>query len=83
LEADDNYARITVIDAGPGIAAADLPHVFESFYRSAIARAEHPGGSGLGLAIASRLAEVHGGKLSVASESGHGSRFTLALPRLS
>jgi len=71
---------VTVADTGIGIAAADLPHIFERFYRAANARAQ--GGMGLGLAIASRVAEQHGGRITVESTLGVGSRFMVSLPLL-
>jgi len=69
---------IQVQDTGIGIAREDLLHVFERFYRADRARAR--GGAGLGLAIAQWAANVHGGKISVESELGKGSTFTLWLP---
>jgi signal transduction histidine kinase len=67
-----------VEDSGIGIAAADLPHVFERFYRASAARDRE--GTGLGLAIAQTLAERLQGRIDVESESGRGSVFTLWLP---
>lgn len=72
---------LTVSDTGVGIPAADLPHVFERFYRVEKSRRSDDGGAGLGLAIARRLVEDHGGTISVESEVGRGSRFSVALPR--
>jgi two-component system sensor histidine kinase MprB len=69
--------RCTVTDAGPGVAEADLPHVFERFYRSATARGLP--GSGLGLAIVAQVAEANGGTVAVRS-GAPGSRFTLEFP---
>jgi two-component system, OmpR family, sensor kinase len=69
---------IQVKDTGMGIAREDLPHVFERFYRADRARAR--GGTGLGLAIAKWAAGVHGGDLTVESELGKGSTFSLWLP---
>lgn len=69
---------IQVLDTGIGIPAEDLPHIFDRFYRSDPARSR--GGTGLGLAIARWVAEAHGGRLSVESELGRGSTFTLWLP---
>lgn len=74
-------ALLTVSDTGVGIPATDLPHVFERFYRVEKSRRSDDGGAGLGLAIAKRLVEDHGGTISVASEVGRGSRFSVALPR--
>lgn len=70
--------KVTVRDEGPGIAAADLPHVFDRFYRSTEARTLP--GSGLGLSIVRRTAERHGGSVSVESTPGHGATFTMNLP---
>jgi signal transduction histidine kinase len=76
----EETADVTVADTGIGIAPADLPHIFERFYRGANARAQ--GGMGLGLAIARSVAEQHGGQIAVASDLGRGSRFTVSLPLL-
>jgi len=69
---------LTVTDSGPGIAEADLPHVFERFYRSSEARSRP--GSGLGLAIVKHAAEQHGGMIYAANAPGAGAQFTLWLP---
>ena len=71
---------LTVTDEGPGIAEQDREHVFERFYRTADTREKLYEGSGLGLAICRSVALAHGGRLDVASEMGHGSAFTLAVP---
>jgi signal transduction histidine kinase len=73
-------AVLEVADQGGGIAAEDLPHVCEPFFRSAEARRHGVAGVGLGLAIAKRLAEAFGGRLAVTSEAGQGSTFTVILP---
>ena len=70
---------ISVRDDGPGIAPAQLPHIFERFYRGDGARAGE--GSGLGLAIAQELVQAQNGSLGVESQVGQGSVFTLTLPR--
>ena len=70
--------RCEVVDDGPGIAAADLPRIFEPFWR-APDQAGKPG-TGLGLAIALQLAQAMGGTLDVTSQPGQGSRFLLTLP---
>ena len=72
--------RISVQDRGMGIARADLHQIFEPFYRSRSALAEQIHGTGLGLPIAKSLAEAMGGRISVTSEVGVGSTFTLHLP---
>ncbi|MEO6778752.1 MAG: ATP-binding protein [Gemmatimonadaceae bacterium] len=71
-----------VRDTGAGIAAADLPHIFERFWRAdrARSRTAERGGFGLGLAISQWIAQAHGGTLTVQSRLGKGSLFTLTLP---
>jgi signal transduction histidine kinase len=71
--------RIGVEDRGEGIDAADLPHIFEPFYRGKSAQAAQIHGAGLGLSLARDIAEGMGGSLEVASERGRGSTFTLEL----
>ena len=75
-------ACITVSDQGTGIAPDDLPHLFDRFYQSRhqAAPATGEGGKGLGLAIVKRIAELHGGDLSVTSKPGAGTVVTLTLP---
>jgi two-component system OmpR family sensor kinase len=72
----------TVRDTGIGISAADLPHVFDRFWRAdrARSRASERGGFGLGLAISQWIAQAHGGRISVQSRLGRGSAFTVTLP---
>jgi two-component system phosphate regulon sensor histidine kinase PhoR len=72
---------VSVVDRGVGIPKADLERVFERFYKVDRARVRGKGGTGLGLAIARHIAEGHGGRLSVESEEGRGSTFTVELPR--
>ena len=64
---------------GPGIPSTHLPKIFDRFYRGDAARTSP--GAGLGLAIASELIQAHHGTLTVASEVGHGSTFTLTIPK--
>jgi two-component system OmpR family sensor kinase len=71
---------VEVSDNGPGIAADDLPHLFERFYRVDASRARRSGGSGLGLAIVQAIAEAHGGSVGVTSVEGEGAAFTIVLP---
>jgi two-component system sensor histidine kinase BaeS len=74
------WVEVTVEDTGSGIAADELPRVFDRFYRADAAR-EHSGGTGLGLAIARMIAEQHGGVIQAASVPGAGSTFRVRLPR--
>ena len=71
---DDRYARIDVIDTGTGIAPDALPQIFDAYYST------KKGGTGLGLAMAKRIITEHGGTLTVGSEPGKGTNFTLRLP---
>jgi two-component system sensor histidine kinase BaeS len=71
-----------VADTGPGIDGADLSRVFEKFYVARTYRRERPEGSGLGLAIVKQLVDALGGTVSVHSEAGSGTRFTVSLPAL-
>ncbi len=70
------YVAVEITDDGPGIAASVLPRVFEPFFTT-----KAVGGTGLGLASAAQIVRAAGGTISVASEEGHGARFTLLLPR--
>ena len=81
-EARDGRVEVSVADDGPGIAAADLPHLFDRFYqsRSTVAPATAEGGRGLGLAIVKRIAELHGGDVAVHSVLGSGMRVVMSLP---
>jgi len=74
-----DWVEVSVSDTGEGIPAGDLPNIFERFYRVDRSRARATGGSGLGLTIARRLVEAHGGKITVQSELGKGSRFSFTL----
>jgi len=80
LASQDGTALIIVSDTGIGIPAADQPHIFDRFYRVDKARSRALGGAGLGLSIARWIVEAHEGRLSVESEPGHGSTFTVELP---
>ena len=78
----NDWARLVVSDTGVGIPPEELPQVFERFYRVDKARTRSQGGAGLGLAIAQRIAQIHGGRIEVASDgvNGHGSTFSVWLP---
>ncbi|MFD7744460.1 sensor histidine kinase [Streptomyces sp. NPDC059698] len=71
---------VEVADTGSGIPAADLPHVFDRFWRAEKSRSRRTGGSGLGLAIVRKLVEAHGGTVGAVSTEGAGSTFVLRLP---
>jgi two-component system OmpR family sensor kinase len=73
--------EITVTDTGCGIAAEDLPNIFERYYRIPDQRGgSNPSGNGLGLHICRQIVEAHGGAMAVQSEPGRGSRFSVRLP---
>ena len=83
LGSANGRVTLTVADTGIGIAAGDLPHIFDRFWRADSARTrtgERPG-SGLGLAICKWIAEAHGGQIDVVSRPGRGTTFTVTLPR--
>ena len=71
--------QISVTDTGPGISPADRERIFEEFQQTDVG-AEQREGTGLGLALSKRLVELHGGRIWVESEPGHGSRFVFTLP---
>jgi two-component system sensor histidine kinase BaeS len=72
--------RIAISDTGPGIPEADLPHIFDRFYRADRSRSRATGGSGLGLAIVRSLVELHRGTVTVQSREGAGTTFVITLP---
>ena len=72
--------RFTVADTGPGIAPADYSRMFESFVQLDSSLTREHGGTGLGLALVKRIAEMHGGRVSVESQLGRGSQFSLHIP---
>jgi two-component system phosphate regulon sensor histidine kinase PhoR len=72
--------EITVADRGPGIPEADLPRIFERFYRADRSRSRDPGGTGLGLSIVRHLVGLHGGTIKAANRDSGGAIFTLRLP---
>jgi two-component system phosphate regulon sensor histidine kinase PhoR len=78
--AEPGAVSITVEDTGIGIPEADVPRVFERFYRVDKSRSRELGGTGLGLAIVKHVAQLHEGSVEAWSRPGQGSRFTLRLP---
>jgi len=80
LTSSPSEVRIEVSDTGIGIPEANLPYVFERFFRSDRARRAHPGGSGLGLSIVRWIVEAHKGTVAVVSRVGEGTTFTVTLP---
>lgn len=73
--------EISISDTGIGIAAKDLPYVFDHLYRADLSRTRDTGGSGIGLSIAKAIMEAHGGSISANSELGQGSTFSIYLPK--
>jgi signal transduction histidine kinase len=76
----DGEVHVSVTDTGPGIAPEDQVRIFEEFQQTDVG-VEQREGTGLGLALSKRLVELHGGRIWVESELGHGSRFVFTLPR--
>jgi signal transduction histidine kinase len=76
---NDGHVSVQVSDDGPGISRAHLPHLFDRFYRGDAARSSP--GAGLGLAIADELTKAQNGLITVESQVGQGSTFTLTLSR--
>jgi signal transduction histidine kinase len=81
LAAEPEAVVLRVQDTGDGIAAAELPHIWDRFYRTERSRGEHGSGTGLGLALVKELTEAMGGTVEVDSVLGQGSCFTVRLPR--
>jgi len=79
-EKSEQNTIIRVTDTGQGIPAGDLPYVFERFYRADKSRNRESGGTGLGLAIVKNLVEIHQGAISVESQQGKGTVFTIIFP---
>jgi signal transduction histidine kinase len=80
VEGTRREVSVTISDNGAGIAARDLPHIFEPFYRGGDATARQIHGSGLGLSLVKRIMDELGGRISVRTDAGKGSAFTLHLP---
>jgi signal transduction histidine kinase len=79
-ETEGEHIRVTVADHGPGIAAQDLPHVLDRFYRGGDPDRRPTGGLGLGLALSQQIVRAHGGELQVTSEPGAGTTFSFSVP---
>ncbi|MBN2114244.1 MAG: hybrid sensor histidine kinase/response regulator [Acidimicrobiia bacterium] len=77
----DEKVVVSVADSGVGIPEADLPHLFDAFYRGQAA-SSGVGGAGIGLAVTRRIVEAHGGTITATSDPGRGSTFVIALPAL-
>lgn len=74
------WLTVSIKDNGPGIAAEDVPYIFDHFYRGDKSRDRKSGGSGLGLAIVKQLVDIHGGQVTVTSGVDIGSTFEVLLP---
>jgi len=81
--ADSSTIQIRISDTGVGIPADALPRVFDRFFRVDSSRSQGSGGTGLGLAIVKSIVELHGGRVEISSQSGHGTQVTLHIPILS
>jgi signal transduction histidine kinase len=80
---NDGQVLVSVSDRGRGIPADEMAHIFEPFYRGRFALNQQIHGNGLGLSLVKRIAEAHGGRVSVKSAPGQGATFTIALPAAS
>lgn len=83
ITGDDKIVQIRVSDTGPGIAAEDVPHLFDKFYRVDSSATRTIGGTGLGLFICRKIVELYNGRIWVDSTEGKGSIFFVNLPRMS
>lgn len=78
---EGDQVKIVVSDTGEGIDPADMPYIFEQFYRGEKSRSRATGGSGLGLAIVKRIVEAHGGQITAESGPERGTTISVTLPR--
>ena len=81
IEDRSSEVLVHVRDSGIGIAEDEIPYVFERFYRAEKSRARETGGTGIGLALVKQITQLHKGKIKVESKLGHGSLFTVSLPK--
>lgn len=82
LTGNNDVVQFFIKDTGPGIPAADIPHLFQKFYRVDNSSTRTTGGTGLGLFICRKIVEIYHGRIWVESEEGKGSTFYINLPRL-
>jgi len=82
IRSKDGLVAVSVTDQGEGLSPEDQERVFERFYRVDAARSRHTGGTGLGLSIVKHVVANHGGEVTLWSQPGHGSTFTIRLPEL-
>ena len=80
IRSSDSHAEVLVSDTGIGIAAMDLPRIFDRFWRADKVRSRASGGAGLGLSIARWIVQRHAGEIEIASEPGQGSQVVVRLP---
>jgi two-component system OmpR family sensor kinase len=80
VSTDDGFARVTVVDHGPGLSRDDAGRVFEPFYRADPSRSRDSGGVGLGLSIVAAVVSAHGGDVKVTDTPGGGATFEIDLP---
>ena len=80
VRSGDSHAEAIIRDTGIGIAAEDLPHIYDRFWRADKVRSRNLGGAGLGLSIALWIVEQQGGEIEARSDLGKGSQFTVRLP---
>jgi signal transduction histidine kinase len=81
LSSDENSIVCKISDTGIGISPQDQPRIFERFYKADKSRDRSLGGNGLGLSIVKKIIDLHGGKISLTSEVGKGTKFTISLPK--